>query len=219
MIKGFVFDLDGTLLDTLDDLKDAVNKFLAKHNFPQQSRDEIKGMIGNGAAKLIERALPKQNFSKEEMEIFYKEYAEIYETTQNYTKIYDGIDEVLDYLSEKGIKIAVVTNKPDKAAQFCKEHYLGKWHIDPFFGQKDNIPIKPDPFMLNKVIETWELEKSQIVFVGDSPEDMETAKNAQVLAIGAGWGFRSIEILDAAGAMFSPENANKFLQKIRNFTE
>jgi len=212
MIKGFAFDLDGTLLDTLDDIRCAANKLLAKYNFPQHSSGEIKKMVGNGAVKLIERALPKRDFSQSELKKFYNEYTEISKANQNFTKIYDGIPEILDYLTEKGIKIAVVTNKPDDVSQFCKEHYLKKWHIDPFFGQKDGVPVKPDPFMLNEVIKIWGFEKSEVVFVGDSPEDMETAKNAGVMGIGAGWGFRSSELLDEAGATFSAENATELLR-------
>lgn len=216
MIKGIIFDLDGTLLDTLDDLTTAVNKFLAKHDFARHSREDVRKMVGNGAAKLVERALPKIEFTKDEMLKFYAEYAECYATSQKFTKIYDGIDEVLDYLTEKNIKIAVVSNKPDKATQFCKENYLKKWNINPCFGQIDGIPIKPAPFMLNKVIEIWEFEKSEVLFVGDSPEDMLTAKNAQIAGIGAGWGFRSCELLDKAGAEFSFEKTLQLLEFIKS---
>ena len=215
MIKGFVFDLDGTLLDTLDDLTAAINKVMAKHNFPQHSPKEVKKMIGNGAVKLVERALPKRDFSKEEFEKFRDEYVEAYRTSQDFTKIYDGLPEILDYLTQKGIKIAVATNKPDRASQFCKEYYLKKWKIDPFFGIKEGVPIKPDPFMLNKIIEIWGFEKSEVVFVGDSPEDMETAKNAGVAGIGVGWGFRDLELLNEAGAAFSVETTADFLRKIK----
>jgi len=219
MIKGFVFDLDGTLLDTLDDIKESLNKFLRNHNFAQHSREDVKKMVGNGAKKLIERALPKQNFSDDEKASFLTEYIKIYETTertQSSTRLYDKMDEALDYLVENKRKIAVVTNKPDVIAQFCRKKYLGRWEINPFFGQKENIPIKPDPFMLNKVIESWNLDKSEVVFVGDSPEDVFTAKNAGVLGIGAGWGFRDIKILDEAGAARSPKNIAEFIEIIKS---
>jgi len=216
MIKGIVFDLDGTLLDTLDDLTIAVNKFLAKHNFKQHSREDVRKMVGNGAAKLVERALPKIEFTKDEMQILFAEYAQAYKTSQEFTKIYDGITEILDYLAEKNIKIAVVSNKPDKATQFCKENYLKKWNFNPCFGQEDGIPIKPDPFMLNKVIEIWGFEKFEVLFVGDSPEDMLTAKNAGIAGIGAGWGFRSCELLDKAGAKFSFEKTTELLEFIKS---
>lgn len=216
MIKGIVFDLDGTLLDTLDDLTNAVNKLLANHNFPQHSKEKIKEMVGNGAVILLKRALPKLNFSNEEFNKIYNEYAKIYETSQEFTKIYDGIDEVLDYFIKNNIKIAILSNKPDKATKLCYKQYLNKWNFEPVFGQKDGFPIKPDPFMLNKIIEIWGFEKSQILFIGDSAEDMQTAKNAGVLGIGAGWGFRTTKILDNAGAFFSPKSTKELLKFIKS---
>jgi phosphoglycolate phosphatase len=217
MIKGFVFDLDGTLLDTLDDIKEALKRFLTNHNFATHSRENVKTMVGNGAQKLIERALPKLDFSVEEKKSFYEEYIKIYENTQDFTKIYDGIDEVLDCLIAKNCKIAVVTNKPDTVSQLCRERFLGKWKIDPFFGQKENVPIKPDPFMLNKVVELWNYDKSEVVFVGDSPEDIITAKNAGVIGIGAAWGFRDAKTLNEVGALCSPETPRDFIKEIRKF--
>jgi len=215
MIKGFIFDLDGTLLDTLDDLTVAINKVLAKHNFPQHSSKDVKEMIGSGAEKLVERALPKQKISAEQFNIIYKEFMEVYKTSQDFTKIYGGLPEVLDYLSQENIKIAVATNKPDNASQICKNQYLSKWQIDPFFGIKDGVPTKPNPFMLNKIIEIWGFEKSEVIFVGDSPEDMETAKNAGVSAIGVGWGFRSLDQLIKSGATFTVEDTGSFLRKVK----
>ncbi|MDR0304576.1 MAG: HAD family hydrolase [Chitinispirillales bacterium] len=220
MIKGFVFDLDGTLLDTLDDIKDSLNRFLRNHNFALHSRESVKKMIGNGAKKLVERALPNQNFNDEEKELFCREYIKIYETTetiQSSTRIYYGMDEVLDCLTKKNCKIAVVTNKPNNIAQICRKKYLKPWKINPFFGQKENIPIKPDPFMLNKVIKLWNFDKSEVVFVGDSPEDILTAKNAGILGIGAGWGFRDIKILNEAGALCSPKTPKIFIEEIKKF--
>lgn len=219
MIKGYVFDLDGTLLDTLEDIKESINEFLRRHDFAQHSREDVKKMVGNGARKLIERALPKRDFSEEEKSAFLMEYIKIYETTEktkSSTRIYDKMDEALDYLAANERKIAVVTNKPDVIAQFCKEKYLGRWEINPFFGQKGNVPIKPDPFMLNKVIEFWNMDKSEAVFVGDSPEDIMTAKNAGILGIGAGWGFRGAKVLDEAGAAYSPKTVAEFIDVIKS---
>jgi phosphoglycolate phosphatase len=217
MLKGVVFDLDGTLLNTLEDLTDSVNKFLSNHNFPIHTCDDVRQMVGNGASMLILRALPHNNFSDEEIKIFYDEYREIYKDNQKHTKLYDGISQVLDYLEEKCIKIAIVTNKHDDAAKFCRELYLKKWKIEQSIGQKEGIPVKPDPFMLNEVIKIWGFNKDEIIFVGDSPEDMQTAINAGVAGIGAGWGFRNCEVLNETGAAFSAENPKELFDYIRQY--
>ncbi len=196
-----VFDLDGTLLNTLDDLKNAVNFALSEFNFPQRTADEIREFIGNGIYLLVKRALPDSadDETVDEVLSVFRQYYSLH--SKDNTAPYDGIMPLLKYLKQNGVKTAVVTNKFHKAAEVLTADYFGGL-IDKTIGQKPDVPTKPDPTALNEVISSFNCDKKEVLYFGDSDVDIVTAKNAEVKSVGVTWGFRDKELLVSAGADF-----------------
>lgn len=197
--EAVIFDLDGTLVDTLEDLKDSVNFALSSFGFPERSIEEVRSFVGNGVRRLMYLSVP-EGTDKDTAEKCLEVFKEHYKTnSRNKTKPYDGISEMLDTLCENGIKTAVVTNKMHTAAKDIVEFYFGE-KISITVGQLDGIAQKPQPDGVLKAIETLGVSKQKAVYVGDSEVDCITAKNAQIDCIGVTWGFRSREILKENGA-------------------
>ena len=197
--EAVIFDLDGTLVDTLEDLKDSVNFALSSFGFPERSIEEVRSFVGNGVRRLMYLSVP-EGTDKDTAEKCLEVFKEHYKTnSRNKTKPYDGIAEMLDTLCENGIKTAVVTNKMHTAAKDIVEFYFGE-KISITVGQLDGIAQKPQPDGVLKAIETLGVSKEKAVYVGDSEVDCITAKNAQIDCIGVTWGFRSREILKENGA-------------------
>ena len=197
--EAVIFDLDGTLVDTLEDLKDSVNFALSSFGFPERNVEEIRSFVGNGVRRLMYLSVP-EGTDKDTAEKCLEVFKEHYKTnSRNKTKPYDGIAEMLDTLCENGIKTAVVTNKMHTAAKDIVEFYFGE-KISITVGQLDGIAQKPQPDGVLKAIETLGVSKEKAVYVGDSEVDCITAKNAQIDCIGVTWGFRSREILKENGA-------------------
>lgn len=208
MFDTVIFDMDGTLLNTLTDLHISTNFALGELGFPLRSFDEVRNFVGNGVEMLIRRALPKNCDDKTVMkcmEIFKKHYAE---NMYNNTKPYDGIIEVLKALN--GIKKAVVSNKFDYAVKkLCKKYFDEL--IDFSVGQSDDVPPKPDATGILKCINELGAKKS--VLVGDSDVDIQTAKNANIPAIAVTWGFRNRNSLTCADYIIDkPEELLKIVK-------
>lgn len=203
MIKTIIFDLDGTLLNTLEDLKEATNFALSKYNYPTRTLEEVRCFVGNGVRKLIERAVPENCQNVEEcLAVFKQNYSEI---MYNHTAPYDGILKILSNLKSDGIKIGVVSNKFDSAVkELCKKYFADL--IDIAIGQADDVPKKPAPDGVFKAMRELGADKSSTVYVGDSDVDVATAKNANLPCIGVTWGFRDREYLK--GANFIIDNPN-----------
>ncbi len=208
-----IFDLDGTLLNTLEDLADSVNYALQELGFPERSDNEIKSFIGNGVEQLIIRSVP-ENTSEEKIKeclaVFKIHYIH---NSKNKTKPYKGIIELLTNLKKKGFKIGVVSNKFDKAVKkLCNEYFFGL--IDSAIGESTNIKKKPSPDGVKKVMEELNADKDKTVMIGDSKIDMQTAKNAEIYSVGVLWGFDTEQNLIEAGAkelVDSPEKLNFIL--------
>ncbi len=199
MIGVIIFDLDGTLLYTLEDLKDSVNFALKKYNYDPISLEQTKKFVGNGVRKLIERAIPdgEQNINFEEcLKTFKTDYSE---NMCNKTKPYDGVLKVLEKIKNMGIKTAVVSNKFDSAAKELCKRYFGNL-IDIVVGQSDSIPQKPSPESILKVIKYFGYDAENCIYVGDSEVDIQTAKNASIPCISVIWGYREKDTLEKAGA-------------------
>lgn len=198
MYKCVIFDLDGTLLDTLDDLGNAGNYALEVQGFPVHEIEKYKYFVGNGIPKLIERILPNcvdENVRKETYELFCSYYNA--HTTDN-TKPYEGIIELLSFIHGQGIKIAVVTNKAhDFAIEIINHYFAGL--IDCIYGAVEGYPKKPSPYWVNIAINNFGFEKKEILYIGDSGVDIETAINAGVESCGVLWGFRTKSELVEAG--------------------
>lgn len=193
-----IFDMDGTILDTIEDLADTMNYCLRKFHMPERTLAEIRSFVGNGIRKLIERAVPSGTDEDVVEEIhhcfheYYKDHCAIK------TKPYDGICEVISSLKSKGIKTAVVSNKADFAVKLLCEDYF-KGLFDYSVGDKEGQRRKPYPDGVNSVMEYFGVTPSETVYIGDSEVDYQTAKNAGVDVIMVGWGFREEAYLYSIG--------------------
>lgn len=197
-IKCAVFDLDGTLINTIDDLARACNILLDKYGFDKKwSLDDYKRFVGNGAKKLVARAFDN-TLDHDVLQARYEEFKEIYENIKlDNAYAYDGIKQQLDCIKDLGVKLCVVTNKPDSAAKGMVEHIFGKDYFDFIIGSIDGVPTKPDPSTTNIALDRLSCKPSEAIYFGDSEVDMQTAKNAGIEAVGCSWGFRSFEQLFA----------------------
>lgn len=201
MKKIVIFDLDGTLLNTLDDLADSTNYALSKFGYPTRTIEEVRQFVGNGVAKLIERAIPdgKNNSNFEKcLSIFKENYAQ---NMYNKTAPYNGIIEMLSNLKSKGIKIAVVSNKFDLAVkELCKKYFEG--FIDFAAGENEaqGIKKKPAPDTVISVLTEFNFSPEDAIYVGDSDVDIMTAKNSHMPCISVTWGFRDEKFLLESGA-------------------
>lgn len=199
--KAVIFDLDGTLLDTLEDLADAVNYTMKKFGFPERSLDEVRAFVGNGAKRLIGQSAPDSTDTATLEECLGEFKAFYFANSKVKTKPYDGIISLLETLKANGYKTAVVTNKPDDAAKETVKHFFGEL-IDFTVGQIDGVPQKPEPDCVYTALEKLGVSKGEAVFAGDSDVDCITALNAGLDCIGVTWGFRSREVLEENGARY-----------------
>ncbi len=206
--KTIIFDLDGTLLDTLDDLAKATNYALAKHNMPQHTKEAIRWFVGNGAKKLIERAFPAGTSQEKQAEVL-ASFAEYYKDHGNdNTTAYPGVMQLLADLRAAGCQTAIVSNKPDFAVQNLTKLYFDEL-MDAACGENEaqGIAKKPAPDMVLTVMEKLGADPATTVYVGDSDTDLETAANSGLDCIGACWGFRGRQFLIEHGATMLAESA------------
>ena len=212
MYKLMIFDLDGTLLDTLEDLANASNYALNKFDFETHEVQQYKTFVGDGVYKLIERIVPESHRQEETLlkvkEAFHSYYNE---HNRDYTKPYEGSVEVLKYLRENGIHTAVVSNKPHSFTVKLVEELFGN-SIEIAYGQRDGIATKPDPSTVLEVIDHFGVAKEECIYIGDTNVDIFTGKNAGVKTIGVLWGFRTKEELVSAGADYIIEKFEDLYQ-------
>ena len=188
-IEGIIFDLDGTLIHTIEDIAGAANKMFVRHGLPEHGVDYYLKWIGSGAIKFIERAHGGP-VSQEQLMAYVAEFKEIYaENLHNKSRVYKGITELLDELVSRGIKISVLSNKPHKMTQEVIAYYLSSWPFDPVFGQREEVPRKPDPAGAMEIAKAWEIAPESILFVGDSDIDILTAQAAGMQARGVSLGY------------------------------
>jgi phosphoglycolate phosphatase len=199
--KLAIFDMDGTILNTLDDLADCMNYSLRTHGMADRTTSEVRSFVGNGIRKLIERAVPEGTDEKEIDNVFatfsnyYKDHCAIK------TRPYDGIIEVIQQLRNRGVLTAVVSNKADYAVKsLCEEYFNGLFDIS--IGDKEGQRRKPYPDSVNAVLDRFGLDKSKAVYIGDSEVDLQTAANASMDVIMVGWGFRDEDYIKKQGAKF-----------------
>lgn len=197
--KMLIFDMDGTILYTLEDLKNTTNYALQKHGFPERTLEEVRQFVGNGIHKLIERAVPATTSDEQienvfqTFEIYYKDHC------MDTTKPYDGIPELLKNLREKGFMTAVVSNKVDFAVQDLVHDFF-EGLFDIAIGEREGVRKKPAPDSVYEVLKAYQLSKEEIIYIGDSDVDFKTAKNADVDCILVEWGFRDRSFLESLGA-------------------
>ena len=198
-ITTIIWDLDGTLLNTLEDLTDSVNYMLSIHNYPQRSIEEIRSFVGNGLAKLTERALP-DTVTPEEYDTCLSEFKAYYKMhMQDKTGPYEGILDVLKTLQTKGYHMAVVSNKADAAVKELIPIYFGDL-LPVAIGDMEGREKKPAPDSVYEAMKQLGVTKEECIYIGDSDVDVNTAKNSGIPGIAVLWGFRTKEQLEAAGA-------------------
>jgi phosphoglycolate phosphatase len=211
-----LFDLDGTLLNTLDDLAESVNAALVRWRYPVHPVDAYKQFVGNGAETMIRRALPPEAGKQETIDRVLNDFEEIYAGRYDLkTRPYPGIPEMLDALKDRSdIKRAVLSNKPHAATLSAVESMLGAWEFDVVMGARPGIPVKPDPTSALEIAATLSVDPGDMLYVGDSSVDMRTATAAEMYPVGVSWGFRSVSELQENGAaeiVDSPAEILRFL--------
>ncbi|MBI4775771.1 MAG: HAD family hydrolase [Deltaproteobacteria bacterium] len=199
--KAVIFDLDGTLLDTIEDLADSMNAVLNGMGAGRHDVEAYKYMVGDGVENLCRRALP-ENLRDEQtvgrsVEAMRTEYGKRWMAK---TKPYDGIPDLLDSLSHSGLKMAVLSNKVDEFTRKCVVQLLSRWRFDAILGARPDAPKKPDPSGAFELAERLSVSPGEVLYVGDTGTDMRTAVSAGMYAVGALWGFRTAEELLREGA-------------------
>lgn len=199
--RAILFDLDGTLLDTLEDLGDAANRVLKKNGFPVHDMDAYRSMVGDGAVVLIRRALPEDRRNDDTIRACVQSFLEEYGRGWKIkTRPYDGVTEMLEALVALGIKMAVLSNKPDGFTKRCITEFLPDCTFDMVLGQSDSIPLKPDPAGAKEIAKCMNIPPSNFIYLGDTAIDMKTAVSAGMFPVGALWGFRTEKELRENGA-------------------
>ena len=235
MIKLVIFDLDGTLLNTLDDLADCTNCVLQKNGYSTHEIDAYKYFVGNGVAMLVQRALPKETSEATYSKVLndFMAHYELHKADK--TAPYAGIVETLEKLQEKGILLAVATNKPHELLSDLMHYYFPTIKWTAVFGNRKDVPIKPNPQIVYDILEVAQkaegvkdrrsegvrsdkffsnIDKENVLYVGDTAVDMETAQNAGITKVGVLWGFRTKEELEQAHADYIIEKPQELLSLI-----
>lgn len=214
-ITTIIWDLDGTLLNTLEDLTDSVNYMLSIHNYPQRSIEEIRSFVGNGLAKLTERALP-DTVTPEEYNTCLSEFKAYYKMhMQDKTGPYEGILDVLKTLQTKGYHMAVVSNKADAAVKELIPIYFGDL-LPVAIGDMEGREKKPAPDSVYEAMKQLGVTKEDCIYIGDSDVDVNTAKNSGIPGIAVLWGFRTKEQLEAVGATMFAETPEDLIALLEN---
>jgi len=216
-VKAIIFDLDGTLLHSIVDIADACNHVLEENNLPTHDTESYVSWIGNGAAKLVERALPNDiKNDQDKLDYFIQKYKSYYlENLMVKSHLYKGIDEVLAFLKQHKIPFAINTNKPHSQTLPIVENYMKDFLPDLVFGQQDNIPKKPDPFAANAIAEKVKVENKDVLFVGDSYVDIMTGKAAGMQTLGVTWGYGETEPMKEAGCSDYVATTDELLEFIK----
>lgn len=215
--SAIIFDLDGTLLNTIDDLANSMNIVLEQHDFPVHPVENYKYFVGNGMDNLTRKVLPltctDENFIKTFLEEFQNQYSQRW---HNFTKPYPGIEELLESLEARGIKMSVLSNKPDQFTQIIIDYYFGLDHFDFVYGARVGIPKKPDPMAALEITNSSNIQPSNFLYLGDSGVDMQTANAAGMYALGATWGFRKADELIEHGAKKLINNPMEIMDLIKS---
>ncbi|NVM22187.1 MAG: HAD family hydrolase [Desulfobacterales bacterium] len=199
--KAVLFDLDGTLLDTLEDVADSANSALARYGLPTHGVDAYRYFVGDGVTTLVSRALPAQKQDDDIIEACVKAFRENYSRNRDAnTRPYEGVPALLDALAAKHVQMAILSNKPDDFTKRCTSELLPNHSFEMILGHRHGIPMKPDPAGALQIAENLGIASSRFLYLGDSGIDMKTAVRAGMFPVGALWGFRSREELEKHGA-------------------
>lgn len=209
--KGIIFDLDGTLVNSLEDIADSMNKVLQGLNYPTHSYDVFQYFIGSGLRNTVSKALPASNNSDEQIEICLERMVKGYsESCTLKTKPYEGIIELLDTLATRNIKVAVFSNKADELTKKIATEIFPDY-FNTAVGLSVESLKKPNPCKALEISKNWNLKPEEVIFVGDSDIDMQTAVNANMFPVGVTWGYRTEEELKASGAKLVLHNPTELI--------
>jgi len=201
--KGIIFDLDGTLVNSLEDLADSMNKVLHSYSFPTHKLQAYKHFVGNGIKNLVREALPAASQEEAFINQCYGSMMEEYQNNcLNKTRPYEGIGALLDSLTTYKMKLAVLSNKDHELTRKVVTALLSNWNFEEVIGLSPEIPRKPNPFGALRISQRLGIEPENVIYVGDTDVDMQTANSAGMYAVGVLWGFRSREELTANGAKY-----------------
>jgi phosphoglycolate phosphatase len=210
--KLVIFDLDGTLLDTIDDLKEAVNHAMSLRGFPTFTRDEVMAMVGHGARNLMRQALPIGHKDDDMVDAAYDDFRAYYITHIDvYTKPFPGIQDLLAKLHQKGIMLAVASNKFQEGTEHLIKEFFPEIPFVAVLGGRPDFPLKPDPEIVNEVLRKANIEKENAVMIGDSDTDMETAANGGIKGVAVNWGYRDMSNIENLKVANSVEELKQIL--------
>jgi len=200
-VKGVIFDLDGTLVHTIEDIVDAANTMFKQYGLPVHQEADYLRWIGNGAIKLIENALGA-DYDPKQLQSYVITFKEIYsKNLHNKSRLYDGIPGMLDELINHGIKLSILSNKPHDLTKQVAGYYLSNWPFISIFGQRENVSRKPDPYTAKEIAGIMNIDAQQIMLVGDSTYDLKTAMAADMIPVGVLWGYGKLVIPQIEGAI------------------
>ena len=201
MLKLCIFDMDGTLVDTIKSIAYFANNALNKYGLPSIETEKYKKLVGNGAKVLVERMIDTVGADKSKFDEVFPEYNTTYDNDFLYlTEAYEGICDMLFELKKLGVKTAILSNKPDSTAKKVSDALFKDGLIDVCYGGRDGIALKPDPEGVFEILKEFNVSKEECLYIGDTATDIKTAKNADLTSIGVLWGFRDFDELKGAGA-------------------
>lgn len=219
MYKCGIFDLDGTLCDTIDTISYFANKALTDNGLKAYEKEKYKYMVGDGAKILVTRMLENQNaYTNDNFNKVFTLYNELYDNDFLYlTKPFPYIPELLSFMKKSNMMVGAVSNKPHFATVSVLENIFEKGLLDDYVGKRHNVPLKPDPYSVKEMLEKWNIAPEECIYIGDTGVDMKTGKNAGAFTIGVLWGFREEKELFENGAdliVKSPKDIEKFLREV-----
>ncbi len=215
--KAVIFDLDGTLLDTLADLADSMNYTLKKYGFPEKELIHHRNAIGNGIRNYAEKVLPKDKVSDELLDRFVPDAAQQYRNNSMVkTVVFDGIFELLDFLTEENIAMNILSNKRDAFVKELTEHYFSDYNFICINGELPNIAKKPHPDAALNIAKSCNIKPEEILFIGDSFYDIQTGKNAKMKTIAVTWGFQDENVLSKESPDFMAHTPEDIIEYIKS---
>ena len=213
--RAVLFDMDGTLLDTLADIGNSVNRVLSVNGFPIHPLESYQYFVGDGSSILIEKALPPKYRNPETIAHCLKAYQEDYgRNWRTDTHLYEGISELLDGLVEAGLRMSILSNKYHQFTVQCAEAFLNRWPFDVVFGIRNRVPKKPDPAGAIEISTILNIPPAEFLYVGDTSVDMQTAVSAGMFPVGVLWGFRLKDELVSSGAKMIISHPQELLKMI-----
>jgi phosphoglycolate phosphatase len=211
--SAVIFDMDGTLLDTLEDLGDCMNRVLERAGYQTHPIEAYKYFVGDGMTNLIKRVLPEKGRTQSTVQRLQEQMeAEYGAHWAEKTDLYPGIGTLLDELVRRNLRRAILSNKPHEFTTVMADHYFSRWRFDPVFGARKGIPSKPDTAAALEICRRWNIEPGDVLYAGDTNTDMQTARGGGMFALGVLWGFRTRRELEENGAQSVIEEPQRMLE-------